>query len=122
MNVETLNVAQSLERLSRQPWREFPQPREKLEAEAKRGVYVIADPAGKIVHIGSTPRARRGIEQRLKNHLAGKSSFVRRHLGGKGHRLRKGYKYQFLVVENSRHRALLEALAIGVLCPEHLGA
>jgi hypothetical protein len=35
--------------------------------------------------------------------------------------LRNGYKYQYLVVQNARLRALLEAYATAHLCPIHLG-
>jgi len=74
-----------------------------------------------VLHVGSTPRARGGVAQRLKDHLAARSSFVIKALDGKGSRLRQGYRFQYLFVSNSRQRALLEALGIGVLCPRHIG-
>jgi hypothetical protein len=35
----------------------------------KKGVYVIYDSKNNVVHVGSTPRAKNGISQRLKDYL-----------------------------------------------------
>ncbi|MCK4403819.1 MAG: hypothetical protein KAW02_01890 [candidate division Zixibacteria bacterium] len=75
----------------------------------------------RVVHVGRTRKAKDGIHQRLKNHLYGRSSFADHCLSGKGSKLRRGYKYRYLEVENGRERALLESYAIGHLCPLHLG-
>jgi hypothetical protein len=99
----------------------FPKKGERLDAPKKPGVYVIYDPKGKVVHVGTTPRAKNGIHQRLGNHLNGPSSFKRDYLGGDGSKLRTGYSYRCLPVNDPRRRALLEAYAIGCLCPKHLG-
>jgi len=99
----------------------FPQPGGRLDATGERGVYVIFDPRGVVMHVGRTPRARGGIQQRLKGHLAGRSSFVRKHLKGKRRHLRSGYHFRALAVGDGRLRALLEAYATGQLCPQHLG-
>jgi hypothetical protein len=57
-----------------------------------------------------------------KNHLQGSSSFTNDYLKGKGAPLREeGYTYQYLELEDPRKRALLEAYAIGTLCPKHIG-
>jgi hypothetical protein len=85
------------------------------------GVYVIRNAEGIVVHVGRTTRARNGIHQRLRNHLAGKSSFVRSMLDGNGGLLRGSYTYQFLEVADARERALLEHLATGRHCPLYLG-
>jgi hypothetical protein len=53
--------------------------------------------------------------------LCGRSSFTYYFLDGDGSRLREGYSYQYLEVADARHRALLEALAVGWLCPAYLG-
>ena len=92
-----------------------------MEAPEAQGVYLIYGPKGRLLHVGRTPRAKRGLAQRLRDHLNGASSFVNQYLGGVGYRLRQGYAYKFLVVRNRRHRAILEALAIGALCPAHIG-
>ena len=99
----------------------FPQAREKLMAPQKQGVYLILNPRGDVVHVGRTLRGKRGLYQRLRNHLNAASSFTNIHLKGDGSKLRKHYKYKYLVIENPRKRALVEALAIGVLCPKHIG-
>jgi len=99
----------------------FPPSRGKLDVTHLPGVYVIYDPRGRVVHVGSTPRGKHGLAQRLKNHLYGASSFVEQYLGGKGSRLRQGYSFSCLTVSDQKLRAYLEAYAIGNLCPDHIG-
>lgn len=99
----------------------FPQPYKSLDAPTEKGVYVIRKDDN-VLHVGRTPSAANGIWQRLKNHLAGQSSFVDRFLDGQHALLRTtGYTYQTLVVIDARQRALLEAYATGMLCPKHIG-
>lgn len=118
---EPNRIAALLEKLLTQPQLPFPEERVRVEAPAKAGVYVIRSRAGKIMYVGRTTRARGGIHQRLRNHLAGKSVFARKLLPNAQKSLRAGYTFQYLVVEKDRTRALLEQLATGVLCPKHLG-
>jgi len=99
----------------------FPETRKKVTAPNERGVYIIYSPKGKVLHVGRTPKAKNGIAQRLRDHLAGNSSFVVKHFKREGARLRNGYKFKYLVVSNKRLRAILEAHAIGHLCPAHIG-
>lgn len=99
----------------------FPAPRARLIAPKERGVYIIRDKAGRVMHVGNTPRSVGGLTARLKSHLAGKSSFVNVYLGGDASRLRGGFTFQVLEVPAPRTRALLEAYAIGCLCPRHVG-
>ena len=40
------------------------------------GVYIIYSPNGRVTHVGRTVRGKRGLRQRLNNHLHGASSFV----------------------------------------------
>ena len=108
------------DKLTREPKHKFP-GRGPPYARTDRGVYVIYDPQGKAAHVGSTRRAKHGIRQRLRNHLAGLSSFVILHLNRDPSQLRRGYEFQCLVIADSRLRALLEAYAIGQLCPVHIG-
>ena len=121
MNREALEIKNLFEKLRAQPRRPFPQRRQPLVAPAKHGVYIICK--GEIVlHVGRTVRGQDGLHQRLNNHLHGSSSFTREYLEGAGRVLREiGYTYQFLELENPRKRALLEAYAVGTLCPQHLG-
>jgi hypothetical protein len=107
--------------LCSQPTRAFPQPRQPLDAPAKHGVYIIRQ-GETVLHVGSTVRGQDGLHQRLNNHLHGSSSFTRKYLKGKRTILREsGFTYQFLELEDARQRALLEAFAVGVLCPKQLG-
>jgi hypothetical protein len=98
-------------------------PRGHLHAPKRQGVYVIFSPKNRVLHVGSTPRAKNGIAQRLRDHLATRSSFTINYepLKSDGSRLRGGYKFCYLIVRSQRQRALLEALAIGHLCPAHIG-
>lgn len=99
----------------------FPQARAPIEAPESNGVYVIYNPSGDVVHVGRTKSARYGIAQRLRDHLSGSSSFKAHFLNGNGSLLRGGYTFKCVVVTNDRLRALLEAYAVGNLCPKHIG-
>ena len=92
-----------------------------MNAPTDRGVYLILNPRGTVLHVGSTPRAANGIKQRLYGHLQDKSSFVNVYMKHDGDRLRSGYKFKCVVVNDPRQRALLEAFAIGQLLPKHIG-
>lgn len=99
----------------------FPRPNRPMDAPTDRGVYIILNPRGTVLHVGSTPRAANGIRQRLYGHLRNQSSFVKVYLKNDGERLRSGYQYQYVIVNSPRQRALLEAYAIGALLPKHIG-
>ena len=100
----------------------FPKVGNVVDAPRRPGVYVIYSPAGRPLHVGCTPRGKHGIYQRLQDHLSNRSSFTTKYLKGRGDRLRrKGYKFRCWIVKNPRTRALLEAYAIGQLCPAHIG-
>lgn len=120
-----MSELESLKRVFRQlirsPMVSFPEARQSIDAPDAKGVYVIYSPRGKVLHVGRTPRGKKGLRQRLNNHLHAGSSFTIKYLDGYGVRLRNGYKFRCLVVENPRRRALLESYATGQLCPAHLG-
>jgi excinuclease UvrABC nuclease subunit len=121
MNRERQEVKSLFDKLCAQPKRSFPQYRQPLDAPSKPGVYIIRKEES-VLHVGRTLRGRDGIHQRLKNHLHGSSSFTNEYLKGKGATLRKDcYTYQYLELEDPRKRALLEAYAVGTLCPKHIG-
>ena len=99
----------------------FPLSGQKLNVPTDQGVYIIYHKR-KVLHVGRTLRAAKGIKQRLKNHLYGSSSFAKKYLKKKEINLRDHeISFKYLIVPNSRNRALLESLTIGRLCPEHLG-
>jgi hypothetical protein len=99
----------------------FPLLGGRLDAPKKRGVYIIYAQDGDVLHVGSTPWANNGIAQRLRDHMFGRSSFTIKNFDSDGSRLRGSHQYRYLVVDDGRTRALLEALAIGLLCPYHIG-
>ncbi len=119
--MERKRIERLFAQLQKQPTCRFPKAGDELVAPAEHGVYVIRDRRNKVVHVGRTVRGRKGISQRLYNHLRGQSSFVNAHLDGHGERLRTGYTFQFLKVADDRERALLEYFATARLCPVHLG-
>jgi hypothetical protein len=121
MKNEKRKISALLSKLLKAEVEYFPPPRSSLTATRKQGVYIIYSPSGKVLHVGRTPSGKNGIRQRLSNHLHGASSFTIHHLNKKGSRLRHGYYYRALPVANARHRALLEALGVGQLCPVHIG-
>jgi hypothetical protein len=106
--------------LLRQNKHRFPKLRQTLNSPTEQGVYIIRKD-DTVLHVGRTLRGEKGLQQRLKNHLTGASSFTKQYLKGNGAELRKGYNYQFLIIEDNRLRALVEAYAIGMLCPMHIG-
>lgn len=120
-NEDQIEVKKLYDTLVKEPCRPFPAVGAILDAPEERGVYIIYGPKDDVQHVGSTPTGQRGIAGRLRNHMAAASSFVRIFLKGNGSLLRVGYSYQYIVVENPRHRILLEAYAIGSLCPAHIG-
>ena len=122
MPSERKRIETLFESLCAAPLRAFPAGPHPIDAPEEQGVYVIYDRDRQVVHVGRTVRGKRGLIQRLRNHVRGQSSFVRTYLQGDGRRLgRDGYHFRYLVVSDERERALLEALAIGRLCPKHLG-
>ena len=118
---EAETVSTLFAKLMESPLQLFPESGQRLIAPDLRGVYVIYGPRGKVLHVGSTPRAKRGVAQRLRDHMAASSSFTKKYLKGDGSKLRGKCKFRCLVVKNPRRRALLEAYAICHLCPDHLG-
>jgi hypothetical protein len=92
-----------------------------VEVTRQKGIYVIYNPNGDPSHVGNSPRGREGLRQRLNNHLSFQSSYTRNFLMPQNLSVRNGYSFRFIVVENPRHMALLQAYAIGNLCPEHIG-
>ena len=91
----------------------------------KQGVYLIHTPKGDVAHVGRTNGGNDGLLQRINNHISGKkghSSFTRNYLNGHPEKLRHGWHYQYIIVQNVYDRILLEAYATWKLHPKHLGA
>jgi len=121
VNSESEEVKKLFDELLHTPKRSFPRSGQPLDAPPKPGVYIIRKEEV-VLHVGRTLRGKDGLHQRLKDHLYGSSSFTKKYLKSKRAILREGeYTYQFLELEDPRKRALLEAYAVGVLCPAHIG-
>ena len=115
----------------------FPKKREKWNVPSQEGachgVYLIRK--GELVqHVGRTIKGKKGLFQRLKNHVSSASSFVNatEGLSEKLRNSKAGYTFSYVVIDKTtkgigdsdkaaRLRALLEAYAIGRLCPAHIG-
>lgn len=120
-NRESLEIKRLFKELGKQEKRSFPKKRQALDAPSAHGVYIIRT-RQLVLHVGRTLRGKKGLYQRLKDHLYGASSFTNEYLRGDGAVLRQGeYTYQYLELADPRKRALLEAYTIGILCPEHIG-
>jgi hypothetical protein len=106
------------EELNRQPINAF--SRGCRNVPNKDGVYLIYGRSeGEVFYVGRTIQAviRRapvviGLRQRLRNHKAKYGRPI-------GSRFSIGFR--FLEIPDPRQRALLEALATGILCPVDLG-
>ena len=123
MNKEYQRIEKLFKELCEQRLYDFPAKgyTESIVVPNRQGVYIIFGSNNSVLHVGRTQRGKNGLRQRLNNHLLGQSSFVEQHLNGRRGTLRKGYKFKYLVIKNPRERALVEALAIGRLCPKHVG-
>ena len=121
MTTEQSAVRKLVSQLHRAPRHRFPQLGRALACPPRHGVYLIFSPGGRVAHVGRTTRARAGLVDRLRAYLSGRSSFVALHLKHRRELLRRGYSYAWIEVSNPRRRALVEALATGVICPQHIG-
>ena len=118
---EKATVRELFRRLYRAQSHPFPVSGRALLCPPRQGVYLIMDRKGRVSHVGRTTRAQRGLLDRLRAHLRGRSSFVRLFLKGRRDLLRRGYTYSWIEVRSPRLRALLEAYTTGFLCPRHIG-
>lgn len=99
----------------------FPSKGKIENATNELGVYIIFSPKNKVLHVGRNKTAEDGLNQRLYGHLVNGSSFSKNYLERNGQVLRTGYKFKYLIVQEARTRALLEALTAGFLCPSYIG-
>lgn len=93
----------------------------KVVVSKDQGVYIIFNSESCAAHVGNTVRGKEGLNQRLNNHLKNQSTFAQKFISPNNYSLRSEFRYQYIVVPSARDRALLQALAIGLLCPLHLG-
>jgi len=114
-------ILELYEKLLNQGKIQFPQRGGEIDAPSTLGVYIIYSPNNIVLHVGKVNKRKRGLKARLYDHLYNRSSFSRKYLKEEGYRLRRGYKFKYLIEPDHRKRTLLEAYTIGRLCPKHLG-
>jgi hypothetical protein len=114
---EAQEIRELFDKLVGETERTFPALGQKLDAPELPGVYVIYSPEGIVDHVGEST----SIAGRLRGHMGNASSYVNQYLKHMGSQLRGAYKFRCLPIDNSRQRMLLQALAIGLLCPQHIG-
>jgi hypothetical protein len=95
--------------------------RGKINITEKHGVYIIYNPQNEVLHVGNTPSGRKGLNQRLYNHISCTGVFYDKYLKPNKIKMRGTHKFKYLEVKDIRQRALLEAYAAGNLCPAHFG-
>ena len=93
----------------------------KINVSDKHGVYIIFSPKNDVLHVGNTPSGTKGLNQRLYNHISSTGVFHEKYLKPNKIKLRGTHKFKYLVVDDIRQRALLEAYTAGKLCPAHFG-
>ncbi len=93
----------------------------KINVSEKHGVYIIYSPQNEVLHVGNTPSGRKGLDQRLYNHISCTGVFYEKYLKPNKIKMRGTHKFKYLEVDDNRQRALLEAYAAGDLCPAHFG-
>ena len=121
MTDEQTEIVSLFNKLVSEPLHSFPSSgRMPKEVSSDQGVYVIYGKEVEVLHVGKSSRGKKGIFQRLTNHLDGLSSFVILYFERDKARVR-ACNFRYLPIENARKRALLEAYATGCLCPAHIG-
>jgi hypothetical protein len=93
----------------------------KINVSDSHGVYIIYNPQNEVLHVGNTPSGRKGLNQRLYNHISCTGVFYEKYLKPNKIKMRGTYKFKYLEVADIRQRALLEAYSAGKLCPLHFG-
>lgn len=74
-----------------------------------------------MLHVGNTPSGKKGLNQRLYNHISCTGVFYEKYLKPNKINMRGIHKFKYLEVDDIRQRALLEAYSAGKLCPLHFG-
>lgn len=87
----------------------------------KHGVNIIYSPENEVLHVGNTPSGKKGLNQRLYNHISCTGVFYVKYLQPNKIKMRGTHKFKYIEVKDIRQRALLEAYTAGNLCPAHFG-
>jgi hypothetical protein len=100
------------EKMMLAPLQKFPAFGARLNIPTQLGVYVLYGAKGKVRYVGLG-----NLRSRLGTHLRDSAALTFKY----GNDLRKRGGFRSLVIEDARHRYLLEAYATGCLCPENIG-
>jgi GIY-YIG catalytic domain-containing protein len=113
MSTTVKDIRTLFRKLKRAERQSFPKQGGMTDVPDEPGVYIVYSPRSRrVFYVGKTARAT--LRKRFESHLYGRSE----HHGSKW---RNGYEFRCLPVRSARHRTLLEAYAIGCLCPKYLG-
>ena len=93
----------------------------KVNVSEKQGVYIIYNEEKKVLHVGKTDKRKKGLNQRLQNHLRNQSSFSKKYLVPESIDIRLVGCFKYIEVSDNRLRTFLEALTVGKLCQPMLG-
>ena len=93
----------------------------KVHVSQQQGVYIIFNQENEVLHVGKTDRAKKGLNQRLQNHLRNQSSFSKKYLKPNSINIRLAGRFKYLEIKDDRLRTFVEALTVGKLCPAHVG-
>lgn len=52
----------------------------KINVSEKHGLYIIYSPQNQVLHVGNTPSGRKGLDQRLYNHISSTGVFYEKYL------------------------------------------
>jgi excinuclease UvrABC nuclease subunit len=92
----------------------------KIELPEVEGVYAIVNKKDEVIHVGKTEGGLGGLFARLNGHLYGKSALRKAYLAPNEINLRNKCGVKWVEVKTERLRYLVEARAIGKLCPAYL--
>jgi excinuclease UvrABC nuclease subunit len=76
MSRESERIRDLYRQLRRAKLLAFSKSREALDVPDKHGVYIIFSPSRVVLHVGRKIRGKRGLRQRLSNHLHGALSEI----------------------------------------------
>lgn len=99
-----------------------PVPKEgRIELPETEGVYLLLNKKDEVLLVGKTEGGKGGLRSRINTQLFGSSPFRKMYLLPSGIDIRKKHFVHWLTIESERDRILVEAYAMGKLCPAFIG-
>jgi excinuclease UvrABC nuclease subunit len=93
----------------------------RIELPETEGVYLLLNKKDEVLLVGKTEGGKGGLRSRINSQLFGASPFRKMYLLPSGTDIRKKHYVHCLAIESERDRILVEAYAMGKLCPEFIG-